>query len=148
MDQQAIAERKQKSKEIYMDQQRKQYQLKAGRAYFRDNKMEMFTATFEDVKVSSALVPMPPEAQVELIVWCVCSPKDKYSERVARGLLGYRCLNKNNDERFIHESKIKSKSDIQRIRRWFSWLINEAFQENCSLPPRLQKAIMKETVHE
>lgn len=147
MDQEKIEERRQKSIQYYAKRKAKQERLKEGRAYYRDQKMELFKMKIGDVIVSAAVMPGSScdhcnYNEHECIVWCCCSPKDTYSLKIARGLLGYRAKMKHAG--WIYTSSLKSRSEKERVYKLTSFFINDAYGDHLHIPPRLQKAILNE----
>lgn len=139
-----IEKRKEKSRQRYRALRKKQDNIKKGRLIFADAGMEMGNVTFDNVVVAfSILYDSPCAGTPQTMVWCVCSSKDTYSPRIARGLLGYRAATK--AQEFMHTFETPCQTNVQAAHRFIAWMVEEAFKVDCKLCDRLRRAIRKET---
>lgn len=141
MDQKQIEKNKQRSMAFYNARKRKQEQMKEGRAYCHKQRMELFKVKVDDLLITAAVDPEHFLVNEELIVWCCCSPKDEYSERIARGLIGWRASQCNMN--FIYRSRVQTENAYERASKLMSWFVTQAYSAEPRIPPRLQKAVIK-----
>lgn len=99
--QEEIQARIEKSKEVYERRRAQQIQtqqiIKEGVAYIHDNKLPMMVKHFENGAKLAICVEAVDDTTYRF-AFALCSPKDQFSVRIAKGLVGNRMQNQ--DVRF------------------------------------------------
>jgi len=143
-------------------QQRKAAQLKEksdrkeGISYIHDNKIAMMRENFPDgsvlmiaVEEKEAKVRAPAGVDVSCYVFsfALCSSKDTFSLKIAKGLLGKRLKEENKDYYFdvLYKSGM-SKEDILRMGMF--WISINAIGGNPIIPDRLRRLVRRKQKYE
>ena len=139
---QARIEKSNKSYQLRkLEQEAKQTDIKEGRIYMHQNKLPVCTERFDDDSILAITVEKN-EFGGFFFAYALCSPKDQFSLKTAKGLLGLRLKNRSD---FVFTTDVHCSNPKQILQLGLLWLEKQSLNNNKSIPDRLRKTIKEES---